>query len=76
MRKCIIRLLQWEVGVGDVELGVARQLFEVRCVIPGVDSVRYDPRSADVILRAGEDIGPASYESRRTSTLLVGQIIR
>jgi len=25
MRKYIIRLLQWEVGVGDVELGVARQ---------------------------------------------------
>jgi len=25
MRKFIIRLLQWEVGVGDVELGVARQ---------------------------------------------------
>jgi len=24
MRKFIIRLLQWEVGVGDVELGVAR----------------------------------------------------
>ena len=25
MRKYIIRLLRWEVGVGDVELGVARQ---------------------------------------------------
>ena len=29
MRKCIIRLLQWEVGVGDVELGVARHTYYV-----------------------------------------------
>jgi len=28
MRKFIIRLLQWEVGVGDVELGVARHFVQ------------------------------------------------
>jgi len=51
------------------------QLFEMWGVVSGINAVRYDPHSTDVILRAREVVGPVSYKSYRTSSLLVGQVI-
>jgi len=60
---------------GQLHHRMLLQLFKMWSVVSSVDAVQYDPCPTDVILRTGEDVGPALYKSRRTSSMLVGQII-